>query len=172
MASSRAISSFINLDGKRGIKGESFTAPLANRLIKVSAVFVLYFLNVRPLRQQGHTDTYCLPFQEYSQSSCTKGLQWRLITKLKTHPKHYWLCSKNTSTITATTVLIEEIKCPLLSVCIQTDPLSQTSEWMYSILNVWSVYGLLFMWSMLQLRLHKAGSCTIRAAERSNSSFT
>lgn len=132
MASSRAISSFINLDGERSIKGESFTAPLANRLIKVSAVFVLYFLNVRPLRQQGHTDTYCLPFKEYSQSSCTKGLQWQLITKLKTHPKHYWLCSINTSSnITDCTVRIEQIKCPLLSVCIQTAPLSQSSEWMY-----------------------------------------
>lgn len=63
MASSRAISSFISLDGKRGIKGESFTAPLANRLIKVFAVFVLYFLNLCPLRQQRHTDTYCLPFK-------------------------------------------------------------------------------------------------------------
>lgn len=46
MASSRAISFFINLDRKPGIKGEGFTAPLANRLIKVLAVFVLYFLNV------------------------------------------------------------------------------------------------------------------------------
>lgn len=63
MASSRAISSFINLDGKRGIEGESFTAPLGNGLIKVFAAFVLYFLNLCPLRQQGHTDTYCLPFK-------------------------------------------------------------------------------------------------------------
>lgn len=36
-ASSGAISSFISLDGKHGVRGESFTAPLANRLIKVFA---------------------------------------------------------------------------------------------------------------------------------------
>lgn len=40
MASSREISSFISLDGKCGIRGESFTAPSANKLIKVFEPFL------------------------------------------------------------------------------------------------------------------------------------
>lgn len=49
------------------------SAPSARRLIKRFSFFVLYFLDLCPLRLKGHRSTYLLCFfQEYSQSFCTK----------------------------------------------------------------------------------------------------
>lgn len=115
------IFSFINLDGKRGIKGESLKAPLANRLIKVVSIFVLYFffllfwIPVRWDNKDTHRHLLSL-FQEHRQASCTKGPLWWLIWTLKTPPKHHWVCPINTiNTTVATTVQIKEVqllKCP------------------------------------------------------------
>lgn len=150
-ASSGAISSFINLDGKRGIKGESFTAPSANRLIKVFAVFVLYFLNLRPPRQQGHTDDYCLPFKEYSQSSCTECLLWWLIWRLKT----YWLCSVNTLLTKLPAASPVRIK-KNVHYSVHPNNSSQSEQWKD---EHWMTGGLL---TPLHLCLHKAESCAVR----------
>lgn len=89
-------------------------------------------------------------FQEYSQSSCTKSPLWWLIWTLKTHPKHYQLCSINTSSISDCSRSSMKANASVQNVhwclCPNSSSQSRLNGWM---LSVWAVYGAFHFFFML-----------------------